>query len=105
MRFLITATVLVVIVQVAHAQNIFQMNAAVQNQFNAAQQSAWPVYPPAYPRHMAPHRATFRFDYYGGDFYRQGMLLEQQDQTRQLRRMNRTLQMMEWDLQDAARRR
>jgi hypothetical protein len=41
---------------------------------------------------------------YFADFDRQQVIFETQNQTRELRQMNRTLQFMEWDLQDAARR-
>ncbi len=95
MRFLLLAAVALT-ASTASAQSMWQMNAAYQNQFNMAQASAWPVYAPVY---VAP-RPFYRgyAPLYSSDFYRQGLFLEQQDQTRQLRQMNRTLRFMEWDL-------
>jgi hypothetical protein len=89
-------SLLVLCASSAHAQNIFQMNAAVQNQYNMAQQSvALPYYyAPTYrPYYVAPRR----FNYYG-DFYRTQAIFEQQRQTRALRSIDNTLQNMELDM-------
>lgn len=92
---------LVLIASTASAQNMHQMNAAYQNQFNNAFQSAWtPYYAPRYYGGYRPYYGSP----YGSSFQQRAMALEAENQTRQLRRMNRTLQFMEWDLQDAARR-
>lgn len=103
MRSLLIAGI-VLVASSASAQNMWQMNAAYQNQINTAQASAWPVYAPVYvaPRPYYGYRPIYRGGYLS-DFDRRQAVLEAQDQTRQLRRMNRTLQFMEWDLQDAAR--
>lgn len=88
---------IVLLASTASAQNIFQMNAAYQNQINQAQQSAaWPAYgygyAPAYrPAYVAPRR----YGSYGGDFYRSQSLWEQQRQTRALRSIDNSLQMMQ----------
>jgi uncharacterized protein YijF (DUF1287 family) len=89
-------SLLVLCASSAYAQNIFQMNAAVQNQYNMAQQSvALPYY---YRPVYRPLYAPRRFDYYGGDFYRTQAIFEQQRQTRALRSIDNTLQNMELDL-------
>lgn len=102
MRLFLAAAVAILVAPSAHAQNIFQMNAAVQQQYNNAYQSAWPVYAPTY--YARPYRPLYRGGYLD-DFDRRQIAIESQQQTLEMRRMNRTLQFMEWDLRDAARRR
>lgn len=97
MRSLLAVAV-VLFASSASAQNMWQMNAAYQNQFNSAYQSAaMPYYYRGYGYGYGSYSPI-----YSPSLQRQALLYEQQDQTRQLRRMNWTLQLMEWDLQDAA---
>ena len=97
MRHLIL-TALLLTASSASAQNMWQMNAAIQNQYN----NAYPSYGYGYgygyrPMYAAPRYAAPR--YYGNDMlYRQQMLGEQQRQTRALRSINNTLQNMELDM-------
>lgn len=94
MRTLILAALLLA-ASTASAQNIWQMNAAIQNQYN----NAYPAYGYGYgyrpfyrPVYAAPR-------YYGNDMlYRQQMIFEQQRQTRALRSIDNTLQNMELDM-------
>jgi len=90
----------------ASAQNIWQMNNAYQNQFNNAYAQPYvPVYTPRYyapVRTYSSNRYLRSLDYSTYDMNRWAA---EQDQLREMRKMNRTLQFMEWDLQDAARRR
>lgn len=94
---------LVVVASSAQAQSLWQMNAAYQNQINSAQMAANP-YGYGYGYGYAPTYPVYR-PYYSTNLQRQALLYEAQNQTRALRQMNRTLRYMEWDLQDAARRR
>lgn len=101
-----TIAILLLLATPASAQNIWQMNAAYQNQFNNAY--AQPYIPVCTPRYYAPvrpftsNRYLRSLDYSTYDMNRWSA---EQDQLREMRKMNRTLQLMEWDLQDAARRR
>jgi hypothetical protein len=64
MRTLIVAAALL-FASTASAQNMWQMNAAYQNQINTAQQAAWtPYYAPVYPVY-APYRPIYSPRYYG----------------------------------------
>lgn len=97
MRHLIL-TALLLTASSASAQNMWQMNAAIQNQYN----NAYPSYGYGYgygyrPMYAAPRYAAPR--YYGNDMlYRQQMIFEQQRQTRALRSIDNTLQNMELDM-------
>lgn len=95
MRPILFASI-VLLASSAHAQSIWQMNAAYQNQINAAQQAA------ALPYYYAPARTFYvaprRYGYYGGDFYRTQAIFEQQRQTRALRSIDNTLQNMSLDM-------
>jgi hypothetical protein len=101
MRFLLTAAI-VLCATAAHAQNMFQMNNWMQNQYNGAYRAAQPYY--AYPAYR-PYRSYGMRPIYSPNLDRQQLIWEEQNQTRELRQMNRTLQFMEWDLQDAAQAR
>ena len=99
MRTLITLALLLT-ASTASAQNMWQMNSAIQNQYNNAYPSYGygygyrPTYRPVYaaPRYSAPR-------YYGNDMlYRHQLISEQQDQTRALRSIDNTLQNMELDM-------
>ena len=89
----------------ASAQNIWQMNNAYQQQFNNAY--AQPYVPVYTPRYYAPVR-TYTSNRYLRSLNRSTYELNrwsaEQDQLREMRQMNFTLQQMEWDLRDAARR-
>jgi hypothetical protein len=80
------------------------MNNAYQNQFNNAYAQPYvPVYTPRYyapVRTYSSNRYLRSLDYSTYDMNRWAA---EQDQLREMRKMNRTLQLMEWDLQDAAR--
>ena len=90
----------------ASAQNIWQMNNAYQQQFNNAYAQPYvPVYTPRYyapVRTYSSNRYLRSLDY---STYELNRWAAEQDQLREMRKMNFTLQQMEWDLQDAARRR
>lgn len=94
-------TIAVLVASAAHAQNMWQINSMYQGQINAAQQSAALPYYYGYgyaPRYYGRGYSYPR--YYGGsDFYRSGMLYEQQQQTRQLRRANLNLQAIQAELE------
>jgi hypothetical protein len=96
------------------AQNIWQMNNAYQQQFNNAY--AQPYVPVYTPRYYAPVRSfgssivrsngrSNAIRSLDRSTYELNRWSAEQDQLREMRQMNRTLQLMEWDLQDAARRR
>lgn len=108
MRSLLTIAILL-IASSASAQNMWQMNAAIQNQYNQAYQSTWPAYgyAPAYRPYVAPRYVAPRYvapiSRYSDDFdYGISRWSAEQDQLREMRKMNRTLRTMEWDLQDIA---
>lgn len=99
MRTLITLALLLT-ASSASAQNMWQMNSAIQQQYNNAYPSYGygygyrPTYRSVYtaPRYSAPR-------YYGNDIlYRHQLISEQQDQTRALRSIDNTLQNMELDM-------
>lgn len=102
MRSAILAAVLLT-ASSASAQTVWQMNAAYQNQFNQAQQSAAPYYcAPAYRPYYAP-RYVAPISRYSRDYdYGVSRWSTEQDQLREMRKANFTLRMMEWDLQDMA---
>lgn len=92
MRTLIIAALLLT-ASTASAQSMWQMNAAIQNQYN----NAYPAYGYGYRSFYRPVYAAPR--YYGNDMlYRQQMIGEQQRQTRALRSIDNTLQNMELDM-------
>lgn len=87
MRSLLAAFI-VLFASTANAQNIWQMNAAYQNQINSAQAAAWPVYAPVY---VAPRPYYGRPVYapvYGGGYYSDDTAFE-------IRQLNNTLQFNE----------
>lgn len=105
-----TIAILLFLATPASAQNIWQMNNAYQNQFNNAY--AQPYVPVYTPRYYAPVRSFDRsivrsnaIRSLNRSTYELNRWSAEQDQLREMRQMNRTLQLMEWDLQDAARRR
>lgn len=112
-------SVIALFASAAQAQNIFQMNAAYQNQINQAQQSAaWPAYAPGYyatpyysyapryaPRYATPirsyssnrHLRSLERSYQRSDMETDRFLnqLEMRRQTRALRDIDNTLQNMQ----------
>lgn len=102
MRPILFAAALVLCASSANAQTMWQMNAAYQNQYNSAFQSAaMPYYyAPAYrPIYRPAFRGSYGLPDYGTprDIYRQQMISEQQRQTRALRSIDNALRNMEID--------
>ena len=107
MRPLIFAS-LVLIASTASAQNMFQMNAAYQNQFNNAYRSASPYYGGGYyapyyaPARVAPVARLYRP---GGpiratqrSFYQSDRLFAEQLEIQELRNINSSLNDIEFQM-------
>lgn len=93
MRFLLFAAIALT-ASTASAQNMWQMNAAYQHQFNTSQASAWAPYYAPRPYYRRPVYAPVYGGYYGDDT------------AFEIRQLNNTLNLIEGNRQlDAIRRR